>query len=185
MKKAADPGSGSNTLRCIGAVILLLIQAPKCPAQASEGPGSQRRVASVYASGGLMELLAAGFQYQISGKFALGAKAGAVYVGGGSSGVPAVDVGVGIKASYFLDPTGDSSFFGTNVLNLEAAHLFAPPGEDLSGTRIELTVGHDGIEDKGIDVLWAVGGAYTSADGSIGRIFTFFPVVKLGFQINF
>ncbi|MFH0991280.1 MAG: hypothetical protein V1799_14835 [bacterium] len=136
------------------------------------------RTVSIYTGLGFFELLAFGVQYQINDEFAFGVKAGVALVAGHD--LPQGGAGGGFKGSYFFDRTGKGTLLSLNVLNIEESFLATGKG---GATSLEVTIGHDSIEGRGIGFLWLVGISRGGFSGEKDRQLIF-PVLKIGLHLD-
>ena len=142
-----------------------------------EQPTETRRV-SIYSGVGFLELIALGVQYQIDDEFGLGVKGDIALVAGHD--LPYGGAGGGVKGSYFFSRNGEGSFLSTNVLNAEASYVSTSYG---GAASLEVTIGHDRIDGRGLGFLWLIGISRGGFPGERDRPL-FFPTVKIGFHVN-
>jgi hypothetical protein len=170
--------------------IMILIAVSLARVHASDKPLEERpmRTVSVFGSFGALEALCIGITFQSSESYSVGLIAGAFIIGGRAFMFPNSAGGFGVRNSYYFNTTGKGKFLFANVLSSDIMYLFPfeHPGDKISnnnpgGIGVDIMIGHDGIEGKGIRVNWGAGVA-GSFHHDVPALIT--PALKLGMQIN-
>ena len=170
--------------------IIILVAASLGRLHASDKPLEETpmRTVSLFGSSGALEALCIGFAFQSSESHSIGLIAGAFIIGGRAFMFPNGAKGLGIRNSFYFSPNGKDKFLLANALSSDIMYLFPfeHPGDNIStknpgGVGVDMMIGHDGIEGKGIRVNWGAGIA-GSFHHDVPALIT--PALKLGMQIN-
>gem|GEM_PF-5084129 len=170
--------------------ILILIAVPLSRLHAGDAlvEESPVRSISLFGSAGALEALCLGISLQTNESQSIGLIAGGFIIGGRAFIFPNSAGGLGIRNSYYFSPNGKDKFLLANALSSDIMYLFPfiHRGDNIStknpgGVGVDIMIGHDGIEGKGIRVTWGAGVA-GSFHHDVPSLVT--PALKLGLQIN-
>ena len=170
--------------------IIILIAVSLARLHASDKSFEERplRTVSLFGSSGALELFCIGITFQSSESYSVGLIAGGFIIGGKAFILPNGARGLGFRNSYYFNPTGEGKFLLANALSSDIMYLFpfVHPDDNIStknpgGVGVDIMIGHDGIEGKGIRINWGAGVA-GSFHHDVPALIT--PALKLGMQIN-
>jgi hypothetical protein len=132
---------------------------------------------------GILDFVSVGFGYQASEKISLSLKASETFIAGASLGFPEWGAGVGFKVSY------STKFLFFNSVSAEyIAYLETSIDESkslstlLKGNYFDFNIGHENIDNEGLNVFWAIGICISSVKTTD---ILYSPSLKIGLNYNF